>query len=93
LTRLFLPERLTRRIDELATIIRNPIAAESDFRLAKFDWAVSEKPEANPSTRKGAWADRPVHQLKPFIRNRAISVRRQLDGKSKGVILLYRDIK
>jgi RNA polymerase sigma factor (sigma-70 family) len=84
--RLFVPSRLNQRIDELAAVIRSPVAAESDFRLDKFDQAVGNKPLA-PSRGNPQSADRPAHQLKRFIEKRAISVRQQLDGKSKGMIL------
>jgi len=85
--RLLVPQRLNHRIDELAAIIREPIAAESDFRLGKFDQAVDDKKPERTKAGNPQGANRPVHQLKQFIRNRAISVREQLDGKSKGVIL------
>lgn len=85
--RLFVPERLNRRIDELAAVIREPIAAESDFRLKKFEVAVSDRVVEQAAAGKAMGADRPVHQIKLFIRNRARSVRKQLEGKSKGVIL------
>ena len=87
LSQLFVPERLYQRIDELAAILRPAVAAESDFRLAKFDQATSEKPIDRPTVKSQGGADRPAHQLKRFIKNRAISVRHQLDGKSKGIIL------
>jgi spore coat protein CotH len=83
--RLFVPERLYQRIDELAALLREPVAAESHFRLAKFDLAVSDQPAAQSGKSDGA--DRPVHQLKGFIKNRAASVRKQLKGNSEGVIL------
>ncbi|MBK8001538.1 MAG: CotH kinase family protein, partial [Verrucomicrobia bacterium] len=41
LVRQFVPERLHRRIDELAAVIRGPVAAESDFRLGRFEHAIS----------------------------------------------------
>src|SRR5436190_6045987 len=87
LTRLFVPERLHRRIDELAQVIREPIAAESDFRLKKFEQAVSDKKLEPTAKGNPNGANRPVHQLKRFIVNRAQSVRQQLDGTSEGVIL------
>jgi len=87
LGQLFVPERLYRRIDELAAILRPAVAAESDFRLAKFDQAISDKPAPAASKKSQGGADRPAHQLKRFIKNRAISVRHQLDGKSNGIIL------
>ena len=45
---------------------------------------------AHPSP--GEWPDtfnRPAHEFKRFIDKRAESVRGQLDGKSKGMILKY----
>jgi len=36
--------RLHRRIDEIATVILDPIAAQSAFRLDKFEQAVGMKP-------------------------------------------------
>jgi spore coat protein CotH len=89
LARLYVPDRLHRRIDEIAAVIRDPIAAQSAFRLDKFEQAVGLKP-VHPSP--GEWPDtfnRPAHELKRFIDKRAESVRRQLDGKSKGMILKY----
>jgi spore coat protein CotH len=89
LARLFVPDRLHRRIDEIAAVIRDPIAAQSAFRLDKFEQAVGWKP-VHPSP--GEWPNtfnRPAHELKRFIDKRAESVRRQLDGKSKGMILKY----
>ena len=43
LARLYVPERLHRRIDEIAAVIREPIAAQSAFRLDKFEQAVGLK--------------------------------------------------
>jgi DNA-directed RNA polymerase specialized sigma24 family protein len=87
LARLFVPERLERRIDELAQGVRPAIAAESGFRLGRFEQAVTDH-WLDPPIRGGSeWADAPVHQLKRFIRKRAHFVRQQLDGKSRGMIL------
>ena len=85
-TRLFLPGRLSRRIDEMAAVVRDPVAAESDFRLDKFEQAIGAKP-LQPARGHPEGADRQSHELKRFIEQRAKSVRRQLDGKSKGIIL------
>ena len=89
-TRLLVPERLNRRIDELAAAIRGPVAAESAFRLRKFEQAVSDQPIKPAEGEAGQGANRPAHQIKKFIEHRARSVRQQLDGKSKGVILQYK---
>jgi DNA-directed RNA polymerase specialized sigma24 family protein len=87
LARLFVPDRLHRRIDEIAAVIREPIAAESGFRLNKFEQAVGMKPPRPSPGESRHGVNHPPHLLKPFIEARARSVRRQLDGKSKGVIL------
>ena len=86
LAHLFVPERLHARIDQLASIIREPIAAESDFRLNKFEQAIGARP-LEPTRGDPMGPDRQAHQLKRFIENRARSVRQQLDGKSDGMIL------
>ncbi len=86
-TRLFVPARWNARIDEVARVIRGPVSAESDFRLAKFDQAVGDGPLDEAQQGGGQGPNRPAHQLKRFIVSRALSVRRQLDGKSKGMVL------
>jgi RNA polymerase sigma factor (sigma-70 family) len=89
LARLYVPGRLHRRIDEIATVIRDPIAAQSAFRLDRFEQAVGWKPvHPSPAERPNTF-NRPAHELKRFIDQRAESVRRQLDGKSRGMILKY----
>src|SRR5262249_46268540 len=87
LTRLFVPDRLHRRIDEIAAVLREPIAAESAFRLNKFEQAVGLKP-VKPSPGESAYGlNHPAHELKRFIDKRAESVRRQLDGRARGMII------
>ena len=86
-TRLFVPIRLHQRIDEVAKNIRGPIAAESEFRLGKFEQALGEKPPERTRGRNPQGANRPAHQIKRFIDARAKSVRQQLDGESDGMIL------
>jgi hypothetical protein len=83
----FVPDRLYRRIDTVAEILRGPIAAESDFRLSKFEQALSSQRAERPSSEGPQGANRPAHQIKRFIEARVRSVRTQLDGKSDGVIL------
>ena len=87
LARVFVPSRLHRRIDDMAALIREPIAAESGFRLNKFEQAVGLKPlkSALGETRFGL--NHPPNQLKQFVEARAKWVRLQLDGKAKGMIL------
>jgi RNA polymerase sigma factor (sigma-70 family) len=87
--RLYVPERLRRRIDEIAGVIRDPIAAQSAFRLDKFDQAVGLKPVHSSPGERPYGFNRPAYEIKRFIDKRAESVRRQLDGKSRGMILKY----
>lgn len=85
--RLYVPERLNRRIDAIAAAIREPIAAESPYRLDKFEQAVGLKPVA----RVKWWdvIDFPAYDLKQFIAGRAQSVRSQLAGEARGLVLKY----
>jgi RNA polymerase sigma factor (sigma-70 family) len=93
LSRLFVPERLHRRIDEIAAVIRDPIAAQSPLRLDKFEQTVGWKPvHRSPGEVRGSF-NRPAHNMKRFIDQRAESVRSQLDGKSTGVTLKYPEKK
>lgn len=84
----FQPDRLARRIDELAPIIRLALEEQSAERLWNFEAAITRFPaegaggEPGHERRKGD-----PHQLKRFIHNRAASVRDQLEGRSSGVIL------
>jgi DNA-directed RNA polymerase specialized sigma24 family protein len=83
----FVPGRLHERIEAVAKVVRGPIAAESGFRLGKFEQAVSDQRLERSAGRNEQGANRPAHQLKRFIDARVHSVRDQLDGKSDGVIL------
>ncbi len=85
--RLFVPNRLYARIDIVAQAIRSPIAAESAYRLRRFEQAVGAQKVERPADETAQGDNRPVHQLKRFVEQRAISVREQLDGKAEGAIL------
>jgi len=87
LAALFVPERLNRRLDELAAVVRPFIGEESTNRLAKFEIAVADK--WSDGLRDGNPFDpnRPVFQLKRFFGARAESVKGQLEGKTAGVEL------
>ena len=87
LARLFVPDRLRRRFDEMAAVLRDPISAESPFRLNKFEQAVGLKPLKPTPGEKPHGLNHPPNDLRRFVELRARSVRQQLDGKSKGMIL------
>ena len=87
LDRLLVPTRLHKKMDELAAVLREPIASESSFRLQKFEQTVGLKPvEQMPGeTRHGLRAR--AYPFMRFVEARAKSVREQLDGKSTGIIV------
>ena len=87
LTRLFVPNRLHRRIDEMAALLRGPMAAESAFRLNKFEQSVGAKPVTVLPGENPFGVNHPAHPIKRFVEARAKSVRQQLDGKETGIIL------
>ncbi len=85
LEQIFTVERLYPRIDQVAALIRPAVTAESDFRLARFDQAVSTNWLSGPRDGQAEGPKAPVHQIKRFVANRVQSVREQLDDKSNGV--------
>ena len=96
MARLYVPERLDHRIDAIAAAIRDPIAAESPYRLDKFEQTVGLKPIA-PTRGWQIGINYPVpfrdlipaNDLKQFIAGRARSVRSQLAGESQGILLKH----
>ncbi len=87
LDRLLVPTRLHKKMDELAAVLREPIASESFFRLQKFEQSVGMKPveRMKGETRHGIRAR--AYPFMRFVEARAKSVREQLDGKSAGIIV------
>ncbi len=88
----FTVEGLNRDIDGVAAVIRPAIAAESEFRLKRFEIAISTNWVSGPrdmprdsGMMEGPKA--PAHQLKRFVLARTQSLREQLDGKSEGVVI------
>jgi len=87
LATVFVPDRLNRRVDELAAVFR-PLAAEwSTNRLAKLESAVSTNFVPRVEGGDPFSPNRPAWQLKRFIEARAASVRAQLDGKETGQVI------
>ncbi|HTG44749.1 MAG TPA: CotH kinase family protein [Verrucomicrobiae bacterium] len=84
LNEFFTTEHLYPKIDELAHHLRPAVQAESDFRVARFDKAVSGTWLSGPRDGEAEGPKAPIHQIKRFIANRAKSVRDQLDSKAAG---------
>ncbi len=87
LARLLVPDRLQKRMDDLAPIIRSPLSAESSFRLSKFEQTVGAVPVTSSRGETEQGFNRRAHPTRRFVEARAKSVRDQLDGKSDGIIL------
>jgi hypothetical protein len=90
LEKYFTRERLYAQVDQLAAAIRPAVAAESDFRLKRFDQSVSNEWLPGPREGQAEGPNAPVHQIKRFIENRIASVRDQLEGRSEGSKLTRR---
>lgn len=90
LTTLFVPERLNRRVDELAPLVRPFIAEESSSRLARFEREVAQPRAGVVAAHNASPPRRPGYSLKRFFAARAQSVSQQLDGREEGVILSRR---
>ena len=84
-TTLFQPERLSRRLDELAAVIRPFVAEESTNRLAKFEQCVAATWPEGPRDGDPFDPNRPAFPLKRFFEARAKSIRAQLAGEETGV--------
>ncbi len=83
---LFTPDRLERRIDELAAVIRPAVAEMPKSRQEKFEHAVSGQISNELRDGKNPMDNsRPGWQLKRFIRARADHVRKQLAGEAEGI--------
>ena len=84
---LFIPERLSTRLDQLAAIVRPFIGEESSQRLRKFEGSVTDDWEGRPRDGDPMDPNRPPFPLKQFFTERAESIRAQLAGEDEGVIL------
>lgn len=85
----FVPERLSRRVDELATVIRPFVEEESSQRLFALERGIAARTGANQT----GFPDRSGLPLKDFFAVRAASVSDQLAGRSEGVVLERRPVR
>lgn len=84
---LFQPDRLGKRLDELADLIRPFVAEESTNRLAKFEACVASTWPDGPRDGNPMDPNRPAYPLKRFFKARAQSIAAQLAGQEEGVRL------
>jgi hypothetical protein len=85
---IFIPERIVARMEEVGKAIRSAVAAESDFRVKRFDIAISTNwLQGSRDSREMSNAKKQPHQIHRFVVNRAASVRRQLNREEDGEIL------
>ncbi len=84
LDRWFTPEFLETRFDEISHVVR-PFLAEEDPEKAKRHDASLEA--AGPENGPGRRPDDANHRVKQFIRDRAASVRAQLEDREVGEII------
>ncbi|HAB18459.1 MAG TPA: CotH kinase family protein [Verrucomicrobiota bacterium] len=88
LTRIFVPERLNLRVDELARLLRPVVVEESPRKSSRFAQAVDATSLGDSANEgPGFGRNRAPHPLKWFISERAESVRAQLAGENSGVRL------
>jgi len=90
---LFQPERLSRRLDELAEVVRPFVAEESSQRLARFEREVRDQRDAGLIITNAPATVRHGFALKRFFGARAISVTQQLEGKAEGEILTRKPVR
>jgi spore coat protein CotH len=87
---LFVPERLERRLDELALVVKPFIAEESSRRLARFAHETAEENEGQWAKSSESGQQPRGFKLKRFFVERAASVSAQIEGRAEGVILTRR---
>ena len=85
--RLLVADRIQKRIDEIVPFIRDATAAESNFRLNKFDQQIGAKPVTPSPGERPNSINQPAYPYRKFVEARARSVRAQLDGQTKGLII------
>jgi spore coat protein H len=85
--RLLVADRIQKRIDQIAPFIRDATAAESTFRLNKFEQEIGAKPVTPSPGETPNGINHPAYPYRRLIEARARSVRAQLDGKTKGLII------
>lgn len=82
---LFEPGRLSKRIDEIAAIIRSAVEEEGKDKLERFEQALSDSAAAeSPAPEPGRFPMPRGMKIKNFIKARHQSVADQLAGKSEG---------
>jgi hypothetical protein len=84
---LFLPERLTDRLEELVKTVRPFIAEESSGRLRRFERQIADRRGSSAADQSPSSRRAPGFALKHFFSARAQSVTDQLGGLADGEIV------
>jgi spore coat protein H len=87
---LFVPDRLSQRLDELATIVRPFVTEESSRRLGRFAQEISDEGTGEMPNSPASGQQPGRFTLKRFFERRAASVSAQIEGRSEGAILTRR---
>ena len=85
LDRFFIADRIQKRVEEIAAVIREPIAAESRFRLDKFEQEIGVRPVTHSPNETQFGVNQAAYPYKQFVETRSRNVRMQLEGKTKGL--------
>jgi spore coat protein H len=84
---VFKPEKLFKRIDELAALLRPEIAREGPSALVAFDLSLQGYTGLSRSTARSSALSSKEISLKDFMVRRLASVRAQLAGTARGQII------
>jgi hypothetical protein len=82
---LFDPARFSNQVDEVAAALRPAVQEESESKLARFDQVVAG--EILSGGGFGPFGGSGIKPIKPFAEVRTRSIREQLAGTSKGMVL------
>jgi len=83
----FTADRLSPRLDGLASMVRPLIAEESASRLGRFERAISDGQDHDSRGGNPSSSGRAGYSFKRFLTRRAASVTDQLEGRAEGVVL------
>jgi spore coat protein H len=78
-------ETLTHEVDHLAAILSPIVKKESEHRFEQFQKSSLDTDQPGVASSNPMDPNRPVHQLKRFVRERKQSIESQLSGEEEGI--------